>query len=854
MNFLSLFFQFIVRDFAANKARTALTILGIALGVGVMLSISLANETALKRFEDNLQLITGKADLVIAPTTQDSLSEVLLRKLTFLWDENVNFTPVVEQLTAVPGEKPDVVLALGIDVFADQAFRSINIDQEKDTPLEILNSNAVFIGERFAARHHLKEGSTFKILANDKEVELKTAGILKFSQTGMAFGGNVLVMDIGAAQQMFSMHGRISRIDLMSLQKIRPETISAIQRSLPVNANIESPGNRNAQVQKMLHAFQNNLMALSLVSMLVGAFVIYNTMSIIIIRKRAEIGILRTLGLTRPALFGLFLGQTLLFGFFGSALGLFFGTVLAKGTVKAVQKTVVALYTQQPEAQVNLDPAMLMGAFLIGIIFTIAASLVPIFEATHVQAAESMRRGSFEAKVDRTSMKLTLCGSIMLAGAAITSTFPAVNNFPVWGYFSAILTVFGVSFCLPKLLQLSLEKIKTWLKLTKRAEPVLASANLRGSLGRTSVAIASLMLGIAMMISLNIMIASFRETVIMWVNQTLQADLYIESTSRSEASKSAKLSQDRVDALRYVEGVEDIDSFVQQPFVYKGRLTNLGSGKLDVLEKHSQLKFLDGENFEAVHNRIKDNEMSCIVTETFANKNNVKKGDILEIPSTKGVLEVKVQNIYYDYASDLGYVILARQLQQKYFPASGYSSCAIYCKPGYDANIVRSNLLATMDPSARINVLTNKELRQEVLRVFDDTFAITHALHAISVLVAILGVANSLYAMTMEMRQELAILRFVGASMNQLKKIILYQAAFLGGLGALSGTAVGGVLSLLLINVINKQSFGWTINLSVPWMAISESFVLVVLFSILSGLLPAFSIKNSITPDAVRNQ
>ncbi len=246
--------------------------------------------------------------------------------------------------------------------------------------------------------------------------------------------------------------------------------------------------------------------------------------------------------------------------------------------------------------------------------------------------------------------------------------------------------------------------------------------------------------------------------------------------------------------------------------------------------------------------------MSCIVTETFANKNGVKKGDIIEIPSTKGMLKVTVQNIYYDYASDLGYVILSRQLQQKYFPASGYSSCAIYCKPGFDANVVRSNLLATMEPNARVNVLTNKELRQEVLRVFDDTFAITHALHAISVLVAILGVANSLYAMTMEMRQELAILRFVGASMNQLRQIILYQAAFLGGLGALSGTVVGAVLSLLLINVINKQSFGWTINLSVPWLAITESFLLVVFFSVISGLLPALSIKNLVTPDAVRNQ
>lgn len=854
MNFILLFFRFIIRDFASNKARTILTILGIALGVGVMLSISLANQTALKRFEDNLQLVTGKADFVIAPVTQDSLNEDILRKLSFLWDENINFTPVIEQLTAVPGEKPDIVLALGVDVFADQTFRSINIDEKKDTPLEILNDNAVFVGERFAERHHLKDGSLFKILANDKEVELKTAGILKFSQTGMAFGGNVLVMDIGVAQKIFSMQGRVSRIDLMSTQKISPETITKIQRSLPVNANIESPSNRNAQVQKMLHAFQNNLMALSLVSMLVGAFVIYNTMSIIIIRKRAEIGILRTIGLSRNALFFLFLGQTFLFGIFGSTLGLFFGTILAKGTVKAVQKTVVALYTQQPTAQVALDPMMLAGAFLIGIIFTIAASLIPILEATHVQASESMRRGSFEAKVDRSSMKLTLAGLMLLAGASIASTFPAINNFPVMGYFSAILTVFGVSFCLPKVLQISLEHIKYWLKQTKRAEPVLASANLRGSLGRTSVAIASLMLGIAMMISLNIMIASFRETVILWVNQTLQADLYIESTSRSEASKAARLNQERVEALKNVEGIEDIDSFVQQPFVYKGRLTNLGSGKLDVLEKHSQLKFLDGESFEAVHNRIKENEMSCIVTETFANKNNVAKGDILDIPSPRGLLKVKVQNIYYDYASDLGYVVLARQTKQKYFPTTGYSSCAIYCKPGYDPNTVRSNLLSAMDPNARINVLTNKELRQEVLRVFDDTFAITHALHAISVLVAILGVTNSLYAITMEMRHELAILRFVGASISQLRQIILYQAAFLGGLGALSGTAVGAVLSLLLINVINKQSFGWTINLSIPWLAISESFVLVVLFSVLSGLLPALSVNKLVTPDAVRNQ
>jgi putative ABC transport system permease protein len=846
------------RDLSSNRTRTLISILGVALGVAVMLAINLANGSALSRFEESINLVAGKSNLEIVPSAQADLSENILHSLRVLQDQGVLLTPIIDQLAVVPGDREDVVEVLGVDMLADDAFRPFDLQEDKKSGLEngIFSRASVYLAEKFAQRYGLKEKGRLSLLINDRKRDVKVQGILSPSGPGEAFGGNVALMDIGSAQDVFDMHGRISRVDLL----VPPDRVAAVMdqinaMNIPAIA-VERPSRRGKQVEKMLSAFQYNLAALSLIALLVGMFVIYNTMSMAVVRKRSEIGVLRALGASRRHLLSIFLCQALLLGIAGSLLGLIAGSAFAHLAVKAVATTVQALYVDQPPAEVALSWQPLLVSFLIGVCLTVIAGLAPAVEAMSVSAAEAARRGSFERRVERGSPAIALCGCLLILLAVLAATLPAVNGFPVFGYLSAALIIFGIAMCLPVVLSAVGSFIQPlWSRLFGN-EGRLAMLGLTGSLGRTSVAVASLMLGIAMMISLAIMIASFRQTVIIWVGQSLKADIYVAPLARATSKRAGRLSDSTVDAIKRLPGIEDVDAFVEFPINYHGDTTNLAAADLDVLAKHGGLMFTGGRNSSSVLAELIPSvaravsatvDGGCIVSESFALRNNVRSGDTIELGSPSGAWRTVVRGVYYDYASERGYVILPRWLYRKHFPDLFSSTMGVYLKPNASLDAVRSEIAHVLGSETGLSIRSNAQLRHEVLRVFDNTFAITYALHAVSVAVAILGVMNALFALTFESRREFALLKCLGASLRQIRKLILVQAATLGLIGTVLGIGVGFLLSLLLIHVINKQSFAWTIQLSLPIAFLVQSFLLVMASSLVSGILPARTAA-SVTP------
>jgi putative ABC transport system permease protein len=847
--------SFIIRDLRLNWLRTALTIFGIALGVAVMLAINLANGTTLSRFEESINLVAGRSNLEVRPTATADLDQALLLKLRSLWDENILFTPVIDQMAVVPGSAPDVVQVLGVDMFADPAFRPFQYEGQgvsSGSDNAIFSRGTVYAGERFAERHHLGPGSRFKLLINDRSKEFTVAGIIGYSGPGKTFGGNILLMDIGPAQEAFDMAGRISRVDLIVPKDMLVATAVSLQAQMPSGVAVDRPSRRGQQVEKMVAAFQYNLAALSLIALLVGMFVIYNTMSITVVRKRSEIGVLRALGTSRRRVFSVFMFQAIMLGTLGSLLGVGLGVVFARSAVKAVASTVQALYVDQPPADVSLAWPALVIAFGFGLLMTVIASLAPVIEAMSVPPAEATRRASYERRIASGSPALALLGLCLLAVAAIAAFMPAVDGFPVFGYVSAALTIFGVSFCLPILLSALFGKfIQPVLIPLLGSEGKFAVSSLRGALGRTSVTIASLMLGIAMMMSLAIMIGSFRETVIVWVNQSLKADLYVAPLARATSKRVGKLSSQTVERIRRLSGVSDVDAFVDIPIEYKGKPTNLGAGDIDVLARHGGLMFVGHEDRRSILTRLQ-HEAGCLITESFALHNNIHDGDVLTLQSPSGPFQVPVLGTYYDYASERGYIVLPRWFYRTHFEDRYSTTLGVYVDQGSDLERVRSEMLNVLGPDTSLSVRTNGELRREVLRVFDNTFAITYALHAVSILVAILGVMNAMLAITIEMRREFAILRAIGASVQQIEKILLVQAGTLGLLGNVLGLAVGFLLSLLLIHVINKQSFGWTVQLNLPVAFLLQSFCLIFAVSIASGWLPARTAGRDVSGEAVR--
>ncbi len=853
--FFLLFRRFIWRDLLKNRVRSTLTVLGIALGVAVMLAIYLANSTALGKFQESIDLVAGKSNMEIRAISESDLNEQVLASLHELWDENVKFTPIIDQL-AIGAESPhEVMQVLGIDIFADYAFRSMKIDQKSQdsSGLGIFKENHAYVGEAIAQRFHLKAGDSFKVLINDSEQKLFVEGIIAAEGVGKAFSGNVMVMDIGCAQKLFSMPGRISRVDMIVPDAKFDAVEASLKKRIPPGVIAERPQRRGQQVEKMLKSFQYNLTALSLIALLVGMFLIYNTMSISVIRRRWEIGTLRAIGLPAVEIFSLFALEAAVLGAIGSALGLALGVFFAQFAVKAVAGTVQTMYADQPGTGLVVSSLVLVLAFVGGTLFTVAAAIAPAIEAVSIAPAEASRRASYERKVQRLAPLLTLIGITLYVVAMISAMQKPIAGFPFFGYLAAACAAFGTAAFSPLILDKVLKTLSILLEKILGTEARLAALSLHGALGRSSVTVASLMVGISMMVSLAIMIGSFRHTVITWVEQTLKADLWIEPVSRKSSSRTGRLAPDVVKTIRRVSGIDAVDAFLDFPIEYDGDPCNLGAGELDVMRTHGNLMFENGERSSEVLNRV-DRKDSAIISESFSIKHGKHKGDILTLNSPSGPFNVKVEGVYYDYASDTGYIVLGKESFVRHFGERQATTLAVFLQKNQNPEAVRADILEQIPENTRLIIRTNNELKTEVLRVFDKTFSITYALHAIAITVAILGVMNALFALTMESRRDLGILKYLGASEIQVKKLVLVQAGILGSLGNLGGLILGFVLSFLLIHVINKQSFGWTIQLDIPAEFLLESFALIFFCSLASGFIPAGIAAKTPAPEVVRSE
>lgn len=913
--FLSLARTFVIRGLVKNKVRSLLTILGIALGVAVMLAINLANASALGRFAESIDLVSGKATLNIVPRFEADIDENELTKLSWLYDEYIKFTPVIDQVVVSAKEPHEVIQLLGLDLFSSKEFRQYDTDDgenfatsngeniasknsadensktsangraangsdistdpsdpsskpgdvtntKSDTgtnanarpgPFEIFRRNRILVGSELARRENLKVGDNLNLFLNDKEVSCPVAGILRSEGLGKAFAGNVVLMDIGCAQELLSMKGRISRIDLIVPEDKLFDINSRLMNTLPSSVSAERPERRGMQVQKMLRSFQYNLTALSLIALLVGMFLIYNTMSISVIRRRWEIGTMRALGASMPVVFSLFMGEAIVLGSVGSLLGIGAGVFFAQFALAAVSKTVRALYADQPPGAVIVEPSILLMAFSAGMILTLIAAWAPSMEAISIPPAEAARRASYERKVEKLSPKLALFGLVLLILAFIASLQPAVAGFPFFGYLAAALAVFGAAAITPFALDKTLRLLSPLLGSSVGSEGRLAALSLHGALGRTSVAVASLMVGIAMMVSLAVMISSFRHTVDAWVQQTLRADLWLEPAGRDVSNRAGRLTADIVSKIRQVPGIDSVDAFVEYPIEYHGEPANLGAGELDVMVKHGNLMFLNGEPSSTVLRRV-DGHDAGIISESFSLKHNLNVGDQITLQSPNGPYQIRVEGVYYDYSSDSGYIVIPRQNFAKYFNDLNSTTLAIFLQPNVEPEQVRQKIFAAVPSDSRLNIRTNRELKTQVLKIFDNTFSITYALHAISIAVAILGVMNALFALTMESRRDLGIFKYLGASKGQLGKLVIVQAGLLGTLGNLGGLLIGMALSFLLIHVINKQSFGWTVQFFIPFDFLLQSFALIFACSILSGLLPARLAEKTPAAEVVRSE
>lgn len=845
---MRLFSWFILRRLAQEPLRSATTAVGIALGVAVVIAIQLTNASSLAGFETALNVVSGRTSLEIVGAGV-GVDEARLADLGWL-RELGEIAPVIEGdvIYRRSGEPAETLRVLGVDILRDRSFRDYSLLELQTGSgelrtidlLELLRDPAsVVLTAKFAGPRGLTIGSRVPVQFGDRVIALTVRGLLKDEGAARVLDGRFMLMDIAAAQEAVGRLGFITRLELRLAPDIDVEQARArIAPRLPLGLSVQPPAQRGRQAAAMLAAFHLNLTALSYVALLVGLFLVYNTVSVAVLSRRGEIGSLRSLGVTRRQVAVLFLGEAAVLSCVGCTIGVGVGRLLADAAVALTSATVSALYIATAAAPPALEGRQVLLAFGIGVPLSLLAAVIPAREASRLDPIAAIRGSDSLGSRGAPPRRTLWVSAVLLALAAWLATLGPVNGLPLFGYGSAIILMFGASFLVPGILATITDRVLRPFRRRLKVEDWLAVTNVSGSIPRLSISVAALAVSLSMMVAIAIMIGSFRETVVYWVGQTLQADLFINPGSGPPSRGAATLSPDVVTAVASYPDVAAVDRFHLTEIPFGDTLIRAGGADFDVLLTHGSLLFKAPADGRAALRGAIGND-ALVASESFALKQRLGPGDEVSLPTPHGTVPFRIAAVYYDYSSDRGVLMMDRQTFERHYGSANPSGLSVYLKPGVDPDSARASLLAVLGEERPVFINTNRSVRAEVLRIFDSTFAITYALEIVAILVAVLGVSGTLLTLVLERERELAILRLVGTGKAQIRRMIIGEAVLLGAVAQGVGLGVGAVLSLVVIYVINVQSFGWTIQFHLPVLFLIQSTVAMLVAAALAGLYPA---------------
>ncbi len=836
--------------------RSLLTIVGVALGVLASVAITAANVEVLRAFERAVLTVAGPATLEIVGHGL-GLDETVIAAVRNV-PGVVRAAPVIEEAIMV-AEGPrsgETIQVYGLDLLEESGRRGFQLERgsAEETLNDLLAADSLYLGRRLGIEWKLAQGDMLNVMAGPRRVRLRVAGLIHGDETHGSLWDRVAIMDLAAAQVLFGSVGRLARIELVTAADRTPEEVAAAVRTIvPPHLIVQRPAQRTAQVEKMVGAFQLNLMVLSWVGLLVGMFLVYNTMSFSVAQRRREIGIYRALGMTERRVAGVFLLEAGLFGCIGGLLGGIMGLWLARSLVVLVSRTISDLYV--PIASNGTFAALdarsvtfLVQGILVGTVVSMAGALGPGIDASRTVTTRALAPGDYETSQLLRGRRYVWSSLALLVIGSLCTLARPVAGLPVFGYLATLCLLGALSLLAPVCI-LALRAVSQW---KGRPAPAL-SGNLRRMAadhaarhpGRNAVTVSALMVGLSIMIGVVVMVRSFRETVEVWVNDTVMADLivappaWLHGKQIGEASRS--LPGTWFPILKTIEGVAAVDMYRDVEAEAQGQSIALVSRDLLLHAQRSRYLMVEGDSATALGRAAETG--GVMVSEVLANRLGLHAGGSVTITTPKGPRTVPVEGIFYDYATDGGKMVMERTHYRKLWDDDRVTVFALYLAPGADSERVRQSVIGALTAGEeRVtppSIIRNKELRQEILNIFDRTFVLTYVLEAIAVLVAVLGIVNTLVTAVLERRRELATLQAIGAGTEQVERLVLWEAVYLGMIGAVLGVIGGLALAWVLIAVINKQSFGWTIRMTIPAGVLVQAVLLAVSAAWIAGYFPA---------------
>ena len=851
-----------LRYWLRHKLQSAILIAIIALGVASFLSIRMANRAAVKGFSGFTETVTGEVDFTLEAQGGRFPVSWLSGIRKSLQQNPVELAPVLEVLALVetsvskqkrssdflqvPGESLRI---LGVDIIGIQNFNNQNIsasllfseegEEERDIFSIARDPKALFISPRLAENLWLSAGDEVEVIVDDQRFILTVRGILPTSRSGVEVPENLAIMDLPAAMALAGKPDVVSRVEVIVEAEERSEAfLETIRISLSEHAagrwRVLQTEQQEEKGAAMTSAFRLNLTILSLISLLVGLYLICQSIDAAVIQRRKEIGILRALGLIPKEIKKLWLLDLTALGFLGGFFGIFIGWASSQIVIVAIARTVSALYTETTAESAQLNSIDCLIGMGLGVFGSLLAGTMPLSVATRTSPAKIIASGRQELNGVRYRYQW-LGGILLLLGCLSSLAKPVIFSngqaFPVFGYITALcwllggaLTVAGLISPLGKVLHRG---------VSKHLAAGLGIGKLRLPGNRHRLAVSGLFVAIGMAASMSILIGSFETTITHWLKTRFQADIYVASRAFSGASSQYFIRSTTIAQLAEEPGIDAVSTQRYLPIQFQEKQVYLVGIRTELIEDYE--KFLWIDPLLSLSDMPDGAEFWAIINETYCYRFGYRTGDVVTLESSKGSHPIWIRGMKADYGNDQGAILVDQKYLESWYEVYDFSNATLYLSAGVDVDLIVEDLKERFPELA---IREQGALLKNALQVFKETFVVTYALKVLGLFVAVLGLALALLNILREDVSSLHTLRTLGVTRAERAGITAFEGTGMTLIATLGGILLSFALGWLLVFVINRQSFGWTLQYAVPWVEIlSLGILLVALGALVSWLV-----------------
>ncbi len=803
-----------------GKGRLAVALLAIALGVALGYAVQLINQSALGELAQALRTLSGDADLTVRGP-REGFDETLYPQIARLPGVAVA-SPMVEVEVNLR-DREQALRVLVVDVFSAAQIQPGLLAEAADLA-DTLRADTVFLSPAASEWLGAEPGNEVWVQVGLREAPLRVAGTLRTDGTGQ----RLAVMDIAGAQWLLDRQGRLTRIDV----KLRPgadlaDTQVRIEALLPAGVYIERPDATVRSTARLTRAYRVNLNVLALVALFTGGLLVFSTQALTVVRRRAQLALLRVLGVTRRGVVALVLAEGTILGVAGAAAGVALGYLLAVAGLSFIGPDLGAGYFRGITATPKPEPVALAVFFVLGVAVAMLGSLIPALEVARTQPARALKAGDEARAFERLGSPWP--GSALIVLGAGCAFLPSVRGLPLFGYLAVALLLIGTILLMPRVMT----SLLAALPAARSPAPALAQMQLANAPGPAALSLAAIVAAVSLTVSMAIMVASFRQSLDDWLDRVLPADLYLRAGSAGDTAYLSSDDQHRIAAQPGVRRAEFLRA--QQVLLDPARpRVTLLAREIDPANPEGRVPLVS-------HNVVPPPGAPppVWVSELVADNYAYAPGAVIELPIAGRAVQFRVAGVWRDYARQNGAVLIQREVYVSLTGDSGASDAGLWLEPGVTPEEMEARVRAALPGGGRLEFARPSELRRLSLGIFDRSFAVTYALEAAAIAIGLFGLSSSLASQVLARRRELGMLRHIGMTRRQIGLMLAAEGALTSAAGLLVGCVLGWVIGLILIHVVNRQSFHWSMELHIPWLPLAAfcagMLLLATLTAVVSG-------------------